>query len=57
MLEVSQQRQRTQPELIPLGELPKGKELEDLVELYFSTVHRAYPKQLTTRNPMAECMD
>lgn len=26
--------------LVPLGELPKGKELEDLVQLYFLSVHR-----------------
>lgn len=26
----------------PLGELPSGKELDDLVQLYFSSVHRGY---------------
>jgi hypothetical protein len=31
-----------------LGQLPVGKELEDLVEVYFSSVHREYiPKSFT----------
>jgi hypothetical protein len=26
----------------PLGQLPTGKELDDLIQLYFSSVHRGY---------------
>lgn len=31
----------------PGGELPTGKELQDLVQLYFSSVHRQFTRERT----------